>query len=162
YVATSNRVLRRLYPQAAWEDLSGNLALALTVMALLPDPTGVDPLLFVGTDAGVFLALVLNGGNTAWTRFGPELPDARVTDLEVTASRRFLLAATWGRGAWGTPISMLGGSGSLRHTVQDVPNGSFGSWGIIGDATGLGSIAVGSNADGRLEVFAVDTAAGLA
>ena len=53
-------------------------------------------------------------------------------------------------------------SGSLWHTVQDAPNGGFGSWQIIGDAAGLGRIVVGRNADGRLQVFALDTAAGLA
>ena len=52
--------------------------------------------------------------------------------------------------------------GSVWHTVQPTPSSAFGSWSRLGDAAGAGQIAVGSNADGRLEVFAVDTAAGLA
>src|SRR6266487_2890436 len=166
YVATPRRVLRRLRPQEAWEDLSGNLALAITAMALLPDRTGTDPYLFIGTGAGVFFAPILNGGNTVWTRFGTGLPDAgadgkTVTDLEITASRRFLLAATWGRGAWGASISVINRSGSLWHTVQTTPNESFGVWSQLGNAAGLGQIAVISTHSGSLEVFAVDRDAGL-
>jgi hypothetical protein len=52
--------------------------------------------------------------------------------------------------------------GSVWHTVQPTPSSAFGSWSRLFDAAGLSRIAVGSNADGRLEVFAVDTAAGLA
>src|SRR2546421_313564 len=50
--------------------------------------------------------------------------------------------------------------GSVWHTVQPTPSSAFGSWSRLGDAAGAGRIAVGSNADGRVEVFAVDTAAG--
>jgi len=52
--------------------------------------------------------------------------------------------------------------GSVWHTVQPTPSSAFGSWSRLGDAAGAGQIAVGSNADGRLEVFAVDTADRLA
>src|SRR5437016_6553474 len=52
--------------------------------------------------------------------------------------------------------------GSVWHTVQPNPSSAFGSWSRLGDAAGAGQIAVGSNADGRLEVFAVDTADRLA
>ncbi len=48
----------------------------------------------------------------------------------------------------------------VLHTVQDVPNGSFGSWSQLGDATGLGDIAVISGINGGLEVFAVSTGDG--
>src|SRR5229473_723725 len=54
------------------------------------------------------------------------------------------------------------GAGLAWHTAQSAPNGSFGSWSRLGDAVGVGQIAVGQNADGRLEVFAVDTADHLA
>lgn len=106
YVATPGQVLRRLNPQATWEDVSGNLAQAITVMALLPGHAGTDPYLFIGTGAGVFYAPLLKGTKTSWTPFGAGFPDATVTDLEVTVSRRFLLAATWGV-APGAPTLLL-------------------------------------------------------
>ncbi len=97
-------------------------------MALLPDRAGTDPFLFIGTGAGVFFTPLLNGGNTAWRRFGTGLPDAgqagiinkTVTDLEITASRRSLLAATWGRGAWSTTI--------LPHTIWHTIRHADSSW----------------------------------
>lgn len=48
----------------------------------------------------------------------------------------------------------------VYHSVQDNLNGDFGDWqplapeGIPGDANFFGRVAVGSNADGRLEVYA--------
>jgi len=69
---------------------------------------------------------------------------------------------------WGTPngqdlIDALvgysaGWGGMMLHTAQSAPNGGFGGWSRLSGAVGLGQIAVGRNADGRLEVFAVDTA----
>ncbi len=51
----------------------------------------------------------------------------------------------------------------LAWTIfQDGPNGNFEGWVNIGGAAGLRQIAVGKNADGRLEVFALDRDAGLA
>jgi hypothetical protein len=100
YVATLNRILRRLGAAGTWEELTGNLGQAVNVMALLPGDNGRDPSLFVGTSRGVFGASQLMGTNTAWTRLGSSFPDVSVYDLEVRTAKRLLLAATWGRGAW--------------------------------------------------------------
>ncbi len=43
---------------------------------------------------------------------------------------------------------------------QNSPNSGFGPWQTLGDAVGLGQIAMGHNADGRLEVFALDATEG--
>jgi hypothetical protein len=56
------------------------------------------------------------------------------------------------------PMGFPSTSGSLWHSVQPTPSDAFGNWQIIGStARGLGKAVVGSNADGRLEVFALDT-----
>jgi len=52
--------------------------------------------------------------------------------------------------------------GRALHAVQDMPNGSFGSWSQLGDAVGVAQIEVISTQSGGLEVFAVDGDAGLA
>ena len=45
----------------------------------------------------------------------------------------------------------------LAWTIfQDGPNGNFEGWVRVGDGARLSQIAVGKNADGRLEVFALD------
>jgi hypothetical protein len=51
-------------------------------------------------------------------------------------------------------------TGRVLHTVQDVPNGSFGDWSQLGDATGVAQIEVISGINGGLMIFAVDTGAG--
>jgi hypothetical protein len=108
YVATENRVLRRINPQTAFEDLTGNLGLPINVIALWPHRDRADPSVFVGTDAGVFAASGLSGVGTTWERFGMGLPDAPVTDLEITPARQRMIAATWGRGAWAILVPFSG------------------------------------------------------
>jgi photosystem II stability/assembly factor-like uncharacterized protein len=67
-VATSRQVFRRTSPNVNWEDLTGNLALRINVMTLLPGLEWADdPWLFVGTEAGVFTAAGLKGANTVDT-----------------------------------------------------------------------------------------------
>ncbi len=51
-------------------------------------------------------------------------------------------------------------AGSAWHTKQLTSSSSFGDWSRLGDAAGLGPIAVISGINGGLEVFAVDTGAG--
>ena len=55
-------------------------------------------------------------------------------------------------------------TGLAWHVWQNSPSGSqdWHGWERLFDVVGLGQIAVGSNADGRLELFALDTSAGLA
>jgi hypothetical protein len=52
--------------------------------------------LVVATDVGVFTSR----GGTSWKRLGRALPPARVWDLYVAPSGRYLVAATHGRGQW--------------------------------------------------------------
>src|SRR5262249_35828862 len=52
--------------------------------------------------------------------------------------------------------------GALWQSAQSGPNGGFGAWSIVGNARGVGEIAIGRNADGRLEVFALDAHSGSA
>jgi hypothetical protein len=104
YVATNQNVFRRMTPQVGWEDVSGNLPLSINVMTLLTKGAGLDPWLFVGTDAGVFVASHLQSANTWWTRYGGGLPDTSIQDLQLTLSTGLILAATYGRGCWATVI----------------------------------------------------------
>jgi hypothetical protein len=115
YVATSFRVFRRLNQAAAWEDISGNLALQVNTMRLRASGAGKDPWLFVGTGAGVFIASTLNKNGTWWTRFGSGLPDANVFELELHPDTGLLVAASWGRGGWTTVL------GSSPPSAKIVP-----------------------------------------
>ena len=62
---------------------------------------GARPVLYVGTDVGVFRS-TNNGGN--WSRFGTGLPNSVVLDLVLDRAHNTLTAATHGRGVWVTGL----------------------------------------------------------
>lgn len=53
--------------------------------------------LFVGTDAGVYL---YNPDMQHWERFGSNLPNVIISELEMNKTSGTLVAATFGRGLW--------------------------------------------------------------
>jgi hypothetical protein len=75
-----------------WTNVSGNL----------PDNPADDVAivhhrLIVATDLGVFIA---RDGSTSWSRLGHGLPDVDTWNLAVSPDRRYVVAATHGRGLW--------------------------------------------------------------
>lgn len=87
-----------------WEILVGDLP-DLPVNTIAVDVRGKFPVLYVGTDDGLYRSL-LDG--TTWHRYGPGLPTAAVIDLLIQPERGRLIAATQGRGAWQAPIAIPG------------------------------------------------------
>jgi hypothetical protein len=90
-----------------------------SVAALLPwaaaNSLAVDPqdanTVYIATDAGVYFTTQIAGcakaTSTCWSAFGTGLPGAPVIQLSaapVTSSAQVLLAATYGRGVWQTPL----------------------------------------------------------
>jgi hypothetical protein len=65
------------------------------------DPRATNRTLYVGTDVGVYQG-VLNAGAWTWNPYGAGLPAVQVTDLQLqtVAGRSYLIAGTYGRGAW--------------------------------------------------------------
>ncbi len=85
-----------------WTSFSTGLP-DVPVNALLLDPN--DPaVLLAGTDIGVFRRI----GDEPWTLFNTGMPPVMVTDFEVTADRRIVLA-TYGRGAYELVRAPAGG-----------------------------------------------------
>ncbi len=79
-----------------WTDISGNLPNVPTT-ALLLDETGDTPIIYVGTDIGVFRSL---DDGLDWERFNNGLPTVRVEDLVLNPITGVLAASTHGRGMW--------------------------------------------------------------
>jgi hypothetical protein len=80
---------------ASWTDIS----------LLLPDvPSDALVLsggkLMLATDIGAFIANAGGGTNTAWARFGANLPNTSLNDLRLDPNGTTVLAATHGRGLW--------------------------------------------------------------
>jgi len=92
-----------------WIDISGDFPPSLSINSLLVDwkpqvlfiPKGgadIIPVLFVGTDRGVYFSMNLG----SWEKFGNGLPNTSVNDLAFVTSTKSILAGTAGRGAWRT------------------------------------------------------------
>jgi hypothetical protein len=91
---------------AHWASLDANLPWA-PASAVIVDPESANTV-YVATDAGVyFTTQVWNCAilpSTCWSAFGSGLPQAPVVGLSTVASAQTLVAATYGRGAWQTPL----------------------------------------------------------
>lgn len=85
---------------AAWQDVSTTLP-DTPVNAIAIDTRRNPPVLFAGTDIGVFISLD-NGAH--WARTGGGLPNTFVMDLVIDLATNKLLAATFGRGVWAASI----------------------------------------------------------
>jgi hypothetical protein len=99
----------------SWSDITANLPEA-PANSLVVDPQNANTV-YVATDQGVWFtteaencALSLSN---CWSVFGAGLPEAPVVALSaapVTASAQVLIAGTYGRGIWQTPLFTAGTS----------------------------------------------------
>jgi Abnormal spindle-like microcephaly-assoc'd, ASPM-SPD-2-Hydin len=94
---------------ATWTDLTSNLP-AAPANSLAVDPQNANTV-YVATDAGVFFTTEAAscGGvqSDCWAAFGSGLPGAPAVGLSASAStnaQQVLVAATYGRGIWMTPL----------------------------------------------------------
>jgi hypothetical protein len=94
---------------AHWASLTANLPWA-PANSLVVDPQDANTV-YIATDAGVYfttqIATCMNQSSTCWSAFGTGLPEAPVVQLSAspaTSSAQVLVAATYGRGVWQTPL----------------------------------------------------------
>jgi hypothetical protein len=98
---------------AHWTDLTANLP-ATPANSLAVDPEDAN-VVYVATDQGVYFTLQVASCALApydcWSPFGTGLPDAPAVALSAapaTASAQVLVAGTYGRGIWQTPLWSAG------------------------------------------------------
>jgi hypothetical protein len=98
---------------AHWTDIMANLPLT-PVNSVIVDP-GNAGVVYVATDLGVYFATnVSSCGETpsvCWSPFGTGLPEAPAVALSATpasATAQVLVAATYGRGIWQSPLWSAG------------------------------------------------------
>jgi hypothetical protein len=100
-----------------WTALTSNLPEA-PANSLVVDPLDANTV-YIATDAGVYSTRQMAGGSCeqaspgCWSTFGSGLPQAPVVALSAepaTASVQNLVAATYGRGIWMTPLWTAGES----------------------------------------------------
>jgi Abnormal spindle-like microcephaly-assoc'd, ASPM-SPD-2-Hydin len=99
-------VYRSVDGGAHWASLISNLPWA-PANSIIVDPQDAATV-YIATDVGVYFTT--NVANCAalktscWSRFGTGLPGAPVTEIGAQASTQTLVAATYGRGIWQSPL----------------------------------------------------------
>ncbi|MGA2649199.1 MAG: choice-of-anchor D domain-containing protein [Terracidiphilus sp.] len=101
------RVLYRTTDGGAhWAALNANLPWA-PANSVVVDPQSANTV-YLATDAGVYFTTQVgscaNLPSTCWSAFGTGLAEAPVTELSASASAQVLVAGTYGRGVWETPL----------------------------------------------------------
>lgn len=92
-----------------WTDVSTGLP-NTPVNAIDADFRVIPPILYIGTDIGVFAS---ENNGTTWARYGNNLPNVTVLDVVVNSATSKLVAGTSGRGMFvaslgGNPLAPLG------------------------------------------------------
>jgi len=86
---------------ATWTNVTGDLPdQPVNDVEVDADQPGIW---YIGTDTGVWRS---ENGGANWMPFDDGLPNAVVGDIELVASRRKLLAGTYGRGAWEADVPL--------------------------------------------------------
>ena len=82
-----------------WTDVSGLLPnIPVNCIAIDPYSLGV----YVGTDLGIFYSA---SGFGDWQRFDNGLPNVIVTDMAIHSTAKKIVAGTFGRGVWESPLA---------------------------------------------------------
>src|SRR5262249_11904610 len=79
-----------------WVNISGDLPLNLAAVSVFADWEPAIPAFYVGMERGVYRSINLG---QHWERFGANMPNTVVSDLQYQANEHILAAATFGRGA---------------------------------------------------------------
>jgi len=100
FVIDSSNVFMTVDAGATWSNITGDLVTeGLTDFRALEYAEGADDCLFVAGLGGVF-ATFESDGFTDYAKFGSDLANAPVYDLDYDPADDVLVAGTMGRGAW--------------------------------------------------------------
>lgn len=105
----------------SWTDYSTGLP-NLPVNCILFVSGSANESIYVGTDAGVYYRDTTLSG---WGAFNNGLPNVTINDLKISKPTNTLLAATYGRGVWSTPV----------YTSIDPINGNNGTLNLYPNPT---------------------------
>ncbi len=93
---TGARVLRTTNA-STWTDVTGSLPSSIRGKTLAVDWGRSVPTMYLGAGAGIYASFTLGA---SWVKNGTDLPNVNIGQLEIDATRRTIIAGTYGRGAW--------------------------------------------------------------
>ncbi len=103
----------------SWNNITDNMPNILMLNTIRKE--GSDTV-FIATELGVYFARLNPAGGvlqplgTGWTKFGTGLPNVRVSDMEISTSKKQIFISSYGRGVW---------MADLNTTVVPITNFSF-------------------------------------
>lgn len=96
---SGSKVYKSVNGGSTWTNISGNLPNLSANCIIYQD--GTDDGLYVGMDVGVYY---IDNSMSQWELYSTGLPNVEVFDLKIKYNTGELYAATYGRGAWKTPL----------------------------------------------------------
>ena len=108
---SSSRVFYSTDAGVSWNDITGTLPGGVKPLSMTADFSGGTPVLYLGTDYGVYASTDLG---TTWTKQDNGLPNAAVFSIKTQPGSNFIVAATHGRGMWKSSIA----TGITDHASQ--------------------------------------------
>ena len=104
---------------ASWSGYSNNLP-SFTAFALVWDNNGKDGL-YVGMNYGVYY---IDNDFTEWNLFNNNLPNVRITELEINYADNHIYASSYGRGIWKSARSsgVLSTKNHILESLKIYPN----------------------------------------
>jgi hypothetical protein len=125
YAATrfsNGQVYKSTNQGASFTDITSNLP-GLGKNTLAHQGLSVDEPLFVGTTVGIYR---YNEASGLWDRFGNNLPNINIRDLEINTNDNTLTAGTYGRGIWQTAVNRVAPSTDLNLIEIQTNGGEIG------------------------------------
>jgi PKD repeat protein len=128
WIALGNNIYKSTNGGDAWTDVSGTLPnISLNTIALIPDDP--EDAIYVGMDVGVYYK---DNTISDWVYYGDFLPNTEVLELEIyyeedCPSKSKLMAATYGRGLWESPLYYSGNESPVACFEASRTEGCVGS-----------------------------------
>ncbi|MDX2067516.1 MAG: BACON domain-containing carbohydrate-binding protein [Haliscomenobacter sp.] len=102
--SSGNKVFRSSDGGSTWTNISGTLP-NLPANCIVYQ-TGSNGALYLGMDAGIFYR---DNSMSDWSLFNSDLPNVEIFELEIKYNTNKILAATYGRGLWESPLYSVQG-----------------------------------------------------
>lgn len=103
------------------ENITLDLPADQAFLCIIHQPRDTNNPIYVGTSLGVYR---LDDTLTEWEQYSTNLPNMAVSDLEISPDDEVLVASTYGRGAWQTPIPTIQADDDIKLVSIQTNTGS--------------------------------------
>ena len=104
------------------DDITYDLPTDQAYLAIVHQARNADNPIFVGTSLGVYR---LDDTLTEWEQYSTNLPNTTITDLEISPDDGVIVASTYGRGAFVSPIPVELPSDDVKFVSVGLSQGSI-------------------------------------